>query len=343
MLKLSLGAIIGRRRRRLTELHVAQAVVLTSVLDTIPTADRERLHLDWFAEPCGAVEAQSRHGWLLRRLPAFMIEPGTTTLMPVFSLISQEAGRAPHLVRLIRRSRRTPEEFVIDTLIRPYVNAEAHLLFEEGVQHEGHTQNVLVEVDEHERLTRRLILRDLSDASVNIAFRLAKGRPLPSFPPGSLPRAPFSIAANAGDHRTNFRRPRILRGFDTVERYGLGGFVWPINASLLRFFERYDPHLVEQQYLELWQQAAIRSLGVRPLFREKPRGLATDEAVAYFLRETDWRALGAVTSCLPDAAEPLLGEGRLRRQAGSVYERLSSAWGDLFLSAGRPAFFLPAF
>jgi hypothetical protein len=62
----------------------------------------------------------------------------------------------PLLVRLIRRSRRRPEEFILETLIRPYVNAEAYLLFEHGVQHEGHTQNVLLEVDSGERLTGRL-------------------------------------------------------------------------------------------------------------------------------------------------------------------------------------------
>ena len=88
-----------------------------------------------------------------------MTEPGMTTLMPVFSLISHHGDRVPLLVRLIRRSTRTPEDFVIDTLIRPYVNAEANLLFEQGVQHEGHAQNVLVEVDANERLTRRLIAR----------------------------------------------------------------------------------------------------------------------------------------------------------------------------------------
>lgn len=344
VLKLSLGAIIGRKRRRLTERYIAQSIVLSSVLATIPDADRKRFHLDWFPEPCGVVDSHSRHGWLLRRLPAFMTEPGSTTLMPVFSLISHQGDRVPLLVRLIRRSTRAPEDFVIDTLLRAYVNAEAYLLFEQGVQHEGHAQNILVEVDPNERLTGRLILRDLSDTSVNIAFRIARNKTLPRFPAGRLPqRTPFSIAGNAGDHHTNFGRSRILRGFDTVERYGLWGFVWPINRTLSRFFDRYDTKLVEQQYLELWQQAAIDYLKVRPLFRAKPRGLATDEAVAYFLRQVDWHALGARPACLPDVAEPLLGEGRKRRRSGRVYERLSGAWGDLYISSGLPAFFRPAF
>ena len=130
---------------------------------------------------------------------------------------------------------------------------------------------------------------------------------------------------------------------DTVERYGLWGFVWPINQSLARFFDRYDTRRVEQQYLELWQQAAIEYLKVRPLFRRHPKGLATDEAVAYFLRQVDWCALGARPACLPDAAEPLLGEGRMRRRSGRVYERLPSAWGDMFILQGVPAFFRPAF
>ena len=52
-----------------------------------------------------------------------------------------------------------------DALIRPYVNAEAHLLFEEGVQHEGHAQNVLVEIDASERLTGlpELVVEGLGD------------------------------------------------------------------------------------------------------------------------------------------------------------------------------------
>jgi hypothetical protein len=291
VLKLSLGAVVGRKRRRFTELYVAQGIVLSSVLATIPVVDRTRLKLDWFTESSGVVDVRSRHGWLLRRLPESLTGPGTTTLMPVFSLISQHDDCEPLLVRLARRSARAPEDFAIDTLIRPYVNAEAYLLFEQGIQHEGHAQNVLVEVDAHQRLTGRLVLRDLTDTSVNIAFRMAKEKALPRFLPGQLPSgAPFSIAGNAGDHHTNFRRSRIRRGFDTVERYGLWGFVWPINTSMARFFDGYDANRVERRYLELWQQAAIDYLKVRPLFRARPKGLATDEAVAYFLRQIDWRA-----------------------------------------------------
>jgi len=344
VLKLSLGATVGGTRRAFRERQIAGGVVVSSVFETIPVADRERLGLDWFPELAGAVETGGGHGWLLRQMPRLLTQPGSTSLVPAFALISRRSDREPLLVSLIRRSKQNPETFLMDRLIRPYVNALAYLLFEHGLQHEGHTQNVLFEVDEKENLTGRLVLRDFSDASVNIAFRIAKGKPLPTFLRGFLPqRPPFPFTRMAADYATNFRRPRIFRGFDTVERYGLWGFVWPINTSVARFFKGYNSSKVERRYLELWQQAAIDYLGIKPLFRKEPKGLATDETIACFLREVDWPGLGAKPGTLCDTAEPLLVEGRMRRRPGRLYQRLECAWGDLFISDGLPGFFRPAF
>lgn len=84
-------------------------------------------------------------------------------------------------------------------------------------------------------------------------------------------------------------------------------------------------------------------LRVKPLFRKSPAGLATDEAVAYFLRQTDWGALGAVPAALPGAAEPLRLLGKMRWRSGRSFQRVSSDWGDLFIRDGLPGFFLPAY
>jgi len=344
ILKLSIGAVIGRIHRALRENQVARGVVISSLFDTIPESDRERLGLDWFAEPAGMAETASRHGWLVRRLPRLLSEPGTTSLLPAFSLISRRGTRAPILVDLIKRSRRRAEAYVMDCLLAPYVSALAYLLFEQGLQYEGHPQNVLLEVDARDQPTGRLVLRDLSDTTVNIAFRVAKGRALPVLAPGCLPRrAPFSLAANAADFSANWGRSRIYRGLDTVETYGLRNFVWVVNTSIARFVPTYDSAAVERRYLELWQQAAIDHLGVRPLFRQRPAGLATDEAVAHYLRHVDWRGLGAVKAGLPNTAAPLILRGRMRRQRGTVYERVRCDWGDIFMSDGLPGFFRPVY
>ena len=232
----------------------------------------------------------------------------------------------------------------MDCLLAPYVRALSYLLFEHGLRAEGHPQNVLLEVDEHDRPTGRLVLRDLSDTTVNIAFRVAKERSLPTLPSRNLPRrAPFSLAANAADYRSNWGRTRMYRGLDTVEKYGLRNFVWVVNTSVARFLPAYDSASVERCYLELWQQAAIDHLGVRPLFRREPPGMATDEAVAHYLRHVDWRGFGAAPASVPTNAEALILRGKMRRRRGKVYERVRCDWGDLFMFDGLPGFFRPVY
>jgi hypothetical protein len=340
ILKLSIGAVIGTTRRALREEQIARAVIMTRLFDTIPMEDRTRLGLDWCREPAGVAETGRSHGWLLRQLPPS--SPGRT-LIPAFSLVSRRGADEPLLVEMIRRAGVRPEAFVVDRLLAPYVDALSYLLLEHGLQPESHSQNVLLEVDDRLGLTGRLVLRDLSDTSVSIPLRLAKRRPFPALDVATFPEgAPFRLARIATDFHCNFDRAWIFRAYDTVERYGLWGFVWPINRSLSRFFERYDADLVERAYLRRWQRAVIRHLDVEPLFRKEPVGLATDESIGWFLRHVDWRALGATPGAsLPSGVDAVLVDERLRRRRGAGYDRVETPWGDLFLDGAHPAFFAP--
>jgi hypothetical protein len=348
VVKLSLGATIGKIRRVVRERQIARAVFVSRVLDTIPRAVRQALRLDWFPDLAGVVLARERHGWLVRGLPASLRGATDVRLIPAFSLISRREGDTPLLVDMIRRSGERPEMFVARRVLLPYVNALAYLLLEEGVAFEGHMQNVLYETDVAGALTGGIVLRDLADASVNVALRIARGKPLPRAA-GVFPRgAGFAAVANAADFRVNAGRPRILRPGDTVDRYGLASFVWALNRSLRRFLRGYDARAVERCYLDLWQRAAVGYLGVRPLPRTTrtgaASGLAIDEAVSYFLDHIDWPGLGAVgTRALPRGAEAMLIGGRATRRAGAHYRLLESAWGDLYLEGTRPAFFRSAF
>jgi hypothetical protein len=345
LLKLSLGARVGGLRRSLGEFHLASGVIISRVMDTIPAADRQRHGFDWFSEPAGVVETRSGSGWLLRHLPAMMNESAAGDLVPAFSLISRRGERPPWLVDLIRESTLGAEQFVVDMLLQPYVKALAYLMFEHGLHLEGHTQNVLFETDRQGRLAGRIVLRDLSDGSVSIALRIAKRKPFPRFPRGFLPQnAPFPLASIATDHVGNRRRPWLLRGQDTVELYGLRAFVWSVNTSLARYFPRYDAAWVEHQYLRLWQEQATSCLGVKPLIDRRTKGLATDEAIAYFLWNVDWQRLGAGGRvALPAGAEALPMGQAIRREPGRLYQRIECAWGDLFLESAGPVFFRPAF
>lgn len=344
VLKLSLGAVVGRVRRVLREGQIARSVVISSLLDTIPVADRDRLGLDWFPEPAGVAETRSQHGWLLRRLPRTLAHPGTSTLLPVFSLLARRGAREPMLVSWIARTRLRPEAYVLEQIIEPYVKVLSFLLFDQGLQYEGHPQNVLFDIGPDEHPTGRLVLRDLSDTTVNISLRVARGRTLPVLPATDMPEGtPFSLAANAADYTSNFYRSRIARGYDTVEVYGLRAFVWSINTVLARHYPTYDAGLVERRYLERWQQAAVDYLRVRPLFRAHPQGMATDEAVAFYLRHVDWRALGATRDQLPSQVDALKVRGTMRKARSSRYDRISCAWGDLFISDGLPGFLKPSY
>lgn len=341
ILKLSIGAVIGRTRRALREEQIARAVIMTRLFDTIAPGDRTRLGLDWCREPAGLAEVERGHGWLLRQLPPAI---PNRTLIPAFSLISRHGTEDPLLVGMIRRAGVRPEAFVVDRLLAPYVDALSFLLLEHGLQFEGHSQNVLLEVDEQMALTGRMVLRDLSDTSVSIPLRLAKQRPFPALDTETFPAgAPFRLASIPTDYHCNFERAWIFRAYDTVERYGLWGFVWPINRSLSRFFEGYDADRVVKAYLTRWQRAVVTHLNVEPLFREEPVGLATDESIGWFLRHVDWRAVAGATpgAPVPESAEPVLVDARLRRRRGPAYDRVETPWGDLFLDGGHPAFFAP--
>jgi hypothetical protein len=344
-LKLSLGARVGNRRRSLREDQVVRAVLMTSVFDTIPDAHRRELGLDWFADRSGLVAAESRQGYIVREFPKRVAAVGDEAPMPAFSLVARQGGRPSWLTELIRRSGTPPEEFVIDRLVRPFVHAAAYLLFVQGIQAETHLQNVLVELDADGDLTGRLVLRDFQDTTVSPPIRVARHKELP-VPNGwtAVDAPPFRLASTAIDYFSNFGRPVLRRGGDMVERYGLWGYIWVLNVALERDFADYDSVAVERAYLELWQEQTRRFLGVTPDFCRDGHGIATDEAIAEYLRLQDWRHHGATGGhTLPEAVEPFVYEPRARRRPGPIYDRLETGWGDIFLFGDVPVFFRPAF
>jgi hypothetical protein len=348
VIKLSLGAVMGRIHRRLREDQVARALLVSHVLGTVPAEKRAAQRVDWFAEVAGVVSAERRHGWLLRTLPT-ALDGARGGLVPAFSLFSRRDGAEPLLAEMIRRADERPEAFVARRVLAPYVNALAFLLFEEGVEHEGHAQNVLFEVDGEGGLAGRVVVRDLGDASLNLALRAARAKPLPRLRAGALPsRSRFPYVSNAADYRVNFGRPVIQRAADTIERYGLGSFVWVLNRALESCLPGYSSRAVEHADLDLWRRATIGYLGVEPLHRPRRRGrltgIASDEAIAYYLEHVDWDARGARAAALPRAgAEPMRIVRRARRRGGRGYRRVETDWGELYLDGATPAFFRPAF
>ncbi len=343
VLKLSLGAVVGRTRRAVDEKQVACAVLMTRMLEAISQTTRTRIGIDWFGEPAGMVDARGGEGWLLRELPRTLTETDGGELIPAFSLIARSGDRDPRLVDLIRQDGGRPEDVVVEQVLEPYVRVVSHLLLVEGIQIEGHTQNVLFEWGADDRPTGRVVLRDLGDMSVSIPLRLARRRPLPELGADLASPRGFALGSVASDHKGLDGRTRMTRAHDTIIGYGLLAFVWSINQSLARFFPRYDAERVERRYLELWRDAIMGRFPVRISVDTGALAMATDEAFEHTLRRIDWPSLGSVGGVsLPTGAEPLLLGGRARRRSLPVYDRLDCAWGELYIDAGLPAFFRPA-
>jgi hypothetical protein len=237
---------------------------------------------------------------------------------------------------MIADSGLAPERFVLEHMLRPYVTALGWLLLEEGIQVEGHTQNILFEVSGGGKLTGQVALRDLSDMSVSIEHRIARQRKFPDLRDFFAEAPPFSVASVAADFQCGGPSAGPRRALVTVERFGLRGFVWAINASLSRYYRGYRQTHVERQYLGMWQDELVQRLGVRARPRRERLGLAVDEAFSEFWRRVDWGELGA-REVKQQAAKPIL------KTQGGTLMRIDCPWGELFLEQGTPAWFRPAF
>ncbi|MHB8691443.1 MAG: hypothetical protein ACYDHH_09380 [Solirubrobacteraceae bacterium] len=260
----------------------------------------------------------------------------------MFSAIAEVGEREPLLVDLIRRERGRPEDVVVEQILAPYVRALGYLLFAEGMHVEGTTQNVLLEWDDDDRPTGRVVLRDLGDWSISIPLRLARRRPFPSLEHELPARTPFPLGSIASDHEDLVGRTNMFRAYEGIVYYGLEQFVATINRSISRFVARYDAELVRRRYLELWRDAMMRLLPVKVTVSEHPLGIVTDDVIAHVVRRVDWSSLGSVGGVtLPDHAEPVYIGPRARRSARPVYDRLDCEWGELYIREGVPAFFRP--
>ncbi len=353
--KVSLGAVIARRIRTIKEEDLCRGLLVQSIFDRIPRDVVSALRLEWFPEIAGAVyvdprtDRRRRHHYahIVRTLPPSLGRRDGSTLIPLFSLVSSDGGREPHLVRLVRRARAQarPTEWFIERVLEPYVKVFAHLVLEEGLNVEPHVQNVLFGIDARGDLDGRIVLRDMCDTTVNIALRIANGKPLPEFPPGFWPEGPGTRVDKALDnHVSRDRRRPVNRTGICVERYGLIGMLWVVGRSLRPWLPDLDGARLRRAYMEMWQRAAILSLHARPLFSKRCTRIAMDEAIAWRLANLPWAETPPRRrSTLPREARALMIGGRCPRRAGAAYGTVATPWGRLFLDGPTPAWFAPAF
>jgi len=280
--------VLGERRRMLREEQIVRGLIVSATFDLIPKRARDELDFEWHPERCGAVLASSGYGWLHRELcPGLLRKNSRTTFVPLFALIS---GERPLLVEWAGAAKATkPEEYVVRRLLGPYVRVLSYLVFVEGIYPELHSQNVLYEVNDEgsgSGPTGRLALRDMSDTSVNLALRKARGLALPKVAGvNDLTWATNEWVSPTRRKRRDARDARDARGWITMTAYGEEAAVWAIATVMKKHVPRFNHDAVVTVYRRMWQRAAMAYLGLEPEIQPlgDRRGMAIDEAIAAFV------------------------------------------------------------
>jgi hypothetical protein len=221
--KLSLDKKIAGSVRTIPQGEVARSIGISEVL----RADRRVDGFDYLPEVFGLMPAGlARGGMLVRPIPEHL-RNGSTTVVPLFSLYARpHDGGAPLLAQMLARTGEPPTAFVVDRLIRPFVQQWFEMAVKRGIVDEPHAQNVLLEVDEAGLPSGRFVRRDLGGFNVDFDYRdrlrLKTPEPLPV------------VTDRASDYFTG----EHTKTWENLEIYFVGGFVFNLEQALPTWCEQ---------------------------------------------------------------------------------------------------------
>lgn len=168
------------RKNDLDKLERAFAV--SQLVRDLPQAEKDAVRVDFLLEPMVQSTAGVKDGKTYGNInrdygDRDMVHPnGKSRYVPGFALTSAgPRGGEPMLIRMIRESGQTPEDFIQERVMGPLIRAGAYLGFDQGLVSEMHQQNVLFELDERGRLTGNILIRDLDAFKPDILTRVMRG------------------------------------------------------------------------------------------------------------------------------------------------------------------------
>ena len=187
--KLNYNGIIGRIDRSLTDVHAQASIEMTSYLKE--ALKKPIYHRLAFLPESGAViyknEAKDINMGMVYReeVPYGQSSGEIKCMIPLFSVFSfdRHAEDECILVQLIKKSRREPQEYVLNELIFVIIDNYFELLLNEGIQPEWHSQNLLLGIGRDYSVVS-LIMRDLEsiDIDENLQKRINIKKKFNSYP-----------------------------------------------------------------------------------------------------------------------------------------------------------------
>lgn len=162
----------------------------------------------WGITPKGA----DYGGMIIREIPDEIIV-GEKKFLPLFSILTSGKNKTPpELLRMIKESGLSTEEFLQKKIIRPFVEQWVTLAVEQGISMDPHTQNILIGVGKDGLPNGEYLHRDFGGFHVDIEYRKQNALPMPE----SLPH----IRSISQDFLQEDIREKFFKSMDLHYRSG---------------------------------------------------------------------------------------------------------------------------
>jgi len=159
---------------------VRHAVAVTRILEGCPVFTRDS-KVGFFPESLGGVYgeefSEKNWGFIIREMQAQPHLERPYRMIPLNALYipsSQAPEEEPLLVDMIRKSPKSPRDFILEEIIQPLISGWIEIYLETGILLEPHGQNVIVEMDAESGRILRFSHRDF-DCEINQDILKSKG------------------------------------------------------------------------------------------------------------------------------------------------------------------------
>lgn len=249
--KLALNKNIGGVVRTMMNDEISRSIGVNKLLGAakgeLPST------FEFLPEVFGAIPKGWEKGGMILRLARPDLQ-----LMPFFALYTVPQGRRKSpLQKMMEKTSLSKKQFVIQNILRPFVNQWLELAIFHGITVEAHSQNMLFVLDGKGQLTDRIAHRDFGGISVDLPYRRLRQLAMPAMLP--------TITSEREDYFYEYHRLILRR---SLEIYFEGGFLYGLASDLVRQGHR---HLHYQKLVSLFYeviQERMSELG-QPIQSEK--------------------------------------------------------------------------
>lgn len=207
-----------------------RAVIMSEALASIPSSARTSYGVDFMIEPASLQFPGKNFGTIFREVNQELINPGENrSWMPAFALNAPGESGKSVLEEMIEKSGQPAQEFITESIVRPFLRSYLALALQEGLPGEFHTQNFYYELDERGLPTGRFIFKDNDGFRFDVELAMRKKRGLGYLSKFDKPFywAKFSNALGTGGEGVQFlgswyyKLIRNVNGFETLSSYVL--------------------------------------------------------------------------------------------------------------------------